>query len=63
MQDLIEVEAALPGAGWRCCRIHFTRNITQTLGSTNSRPVMVSTIIAQTTPKLSERPTTTSPTP
>lgn len=47
------VKAVLPGAGWQRCRVHFARNITQTLGSTNSTPVnaLISTIFAQTSPE------------
>ncbi len=47
------VKAVLPGAGWQRCRVHFARNITQTLGSTNSKPVnaLISTIFAQTSPE------------
>lgn len=47
------VKAVLPGAGWQRCRVHFARNITQHLGSANSKPVnaLVSTIFAQTSPE------------
>ena len=47
------VKAVLPGTGWQRCRVHFARNITQTLGSTNSKPVnaLISTIFAQTSPE------------
>lgn len=43
----------LPGASWQRCRVHFARNITQTLGSARSKPVnaLVSTIFAQTSPE------------
>ena len=44
------IKAVLPGASWQRCRVHFARNITQTLGSARSKPVnaLVSTIFAQT---------------
>ncbi|WP_076463514.1 IS256 family transposase [Actinomyces mediterranea] len=45
------VKAILPGAAWQRCRIHFSRNVTQRLGSAHSKPVnaLISTIFAQTT--------------
>jgi transposase-like protein len=45
------VKAILPGSGWQRCRVHFARNVTQTLGSARSKPVnaLISTIFAQTT--------------
>ena len=44
------VKAVLPFAGWQRCRVHFARNVTQRLGSANSKPVnaLISTIFAQT---------------
>ena len=44
------VKAILPGAGWQRCRVHFSRNITQKLGSAHSKPVnaLISTVFAQT---------------
>ncbi|MCZ4327923.1 IS256 family transposase [Brachybacterium paraconglomeratum] len=47
------IKAVLPGASWQRCRVHFARNITQTLGSARSKPVnaLVSTIFAQTSPE------------
>ena len=47
------VKAVLPGTGWQRCRVHFARNITHHLGSTNSKPVnaLISTIFAQTSPE------------
>ncbi|GMA20894.1 IS256 family transposase [Arsenicicoccus piscis] len=47
------VKAVLPGAGWQRCRVHFARNVTQTLGSAHSKPInaLISTIFAQTSPE------------
>ncbi|WP_130866391.1 IS256 family transposase [Acidipropionibacterium timonense] len=47
------VKAILPGAAWQRCRVHFSRNVTQRLGSARSKPVnaLISTIFAQTTPE------------
>ncbi len=47
------VKAILTGASWQRCRVHFARNVTQTLGSTRSKPVnaLIATIFAQTTPE------------
>jgi transposase-like protein len=47
------VKAILTGASWQRCRVHFARNVTQTLGSTHSKPVnaLIATIFAQTTPQ------------
>ena len=47
------IKAVLPGASWQRCRVHFARNITQTLGSARSKPVnaLVSTIFAQSSPE------------
>lgn len=44
------IKAILPGAGWQRCRVHFSRNVTQALGSARSKPVnaVISTIYAQT---------------
>lgn len=44
------VKAILPGASWQRCRVHFARNVTQKLGSRNSKPVnaLIGTIFAQT---------------
>lgn len=44
------IKAILPGAAWQRCRVHFSRNVTQALGSTRSKPVnaVISTIYAQT---------------
>ena len=46
------VKAVLSGASWQRCRLHFARNVTQTLGSARSKPVnaLIATIFAQTTP-------------
>ncbi len=47
------IKAVLPGAGWQRCRVHFARNVTQTIGSAHSKPVnaLISTIFAQTSPE------------
>jgi len=47
------IKASLPGAAWQRCRVHFARNVTQTLGSRHSKPVnaLISTIFAQETPE------------
>lgn len=46
------VKAILLGAAWRRCRVHFSRIVTQRLGSARSKPVnaLISTVFAQTTP-------------
>lgn len=47
------IKAVLPGASWQRCRVHFARNITQTLGSARSKPVnaLISTVFAQISPE------------
>lgn len=52
------VKAILPGAAWQRCRVHFSRNVTQRLGSAHSKPVnaLISTTFAQTTHKGRHRP-------
>lgn len=44
------VKAILPGAGWQRCRVHFARNVSQAIGTVNSKPInaLISTIFAQT---------------
>ena len=47
------IKAVLPGASWQRCRVHFSRNVTQKLGSKHSKPInaLIGTIYAQETPE------------
>lgn len=44
------MKSILPGAGWQRCRVCFARNLSQAIGTVNSKPVnaLISIIFAQT---------------